>query len=107
MYEAGATEQNALLEPGDILNVQDRSFNKIFVLGEVQKPGSLIMTKKRSTLAEALADTGYIVQENSNPMWIYVMRGETEIPELFHLDASSPDAMLADKFPLRPRHCLC
>lgn len=62
------------------------------------------MTKKRSTLAEALADTGYIVQENSNPMWIYVMRGETEIPELFHLDASSPDAMLlADKFPLRPR----
>jgi len=104
MYEAGATEQNALLEPGDILNVQDRSFNKIFVLGEVQKPGSLVMTKKRSTLAEALADTGYIVQENSNPMWIYVMRGETEMPELFHLDASSPDAMLlADKFPLRPR----
>ncbi|MBK7847726.1 MAG: polysaccharide biosynthesis/export family protein, partial [Zoogloea sp.] len=104
MYEAGATEQNALLEPGDILNVQDRSFNKIFVLGEVQKPGSLVMTKKRSTLAEALADTGYIAQDSSNPKWIYVMRGESETPELFHLDGSSPDAMLlADRFPLRPR----
>ncbi len=104
MYEAGATEQNALLEPGDILNVQDRSFNKIFVLGEVTKPGSLVMTKKRSTLAEALADAGYITQDRSNPKWIYVMRGESETPELFHLDGSSPDAMLlADRFPLRPR----
>jgi len=104
MYENGATEQNALLEHGDILNVQDRSFNKIFVLGEVQKPGSLVMTKKRSTLAEALADTGYIAQDKANPKWIYVMRGESETPELFHLDGSSPDAMLlADRFPLRPR----
>lgn len=104
MYEAGATEQNALLEPGDILNVQDRSFNKIFVLGEVTKPGSLVMTKKRSTLAEALADAGYITQDRSNPKWIYVMRGESETPELFHLDGSSPDAMLlADRFNLKPR----
>lgn len=104
MYEAGATEQNALLEPGDILNVQDRSFNKIFVLGEVQKPGSLIMSKKRSTLAEALADAGYISQDNANPKWIYVMRGDSNTPEVFHLDGSSPDAMLlADRFPLQPR----
>ena len=104
MYENGATDQNALLEHGDILNVQDRSFNKIFVLGEVQKPGSLVMTKKRSTLAEALADSGYIAQEKANPKWIYVMRGESDTPELFHLDGSSPDAMLlADRFPLRPR----
>lgn len=104
MYENGATDQNALLEHGDILNVQDRSFNKIFVLGAVQKPGSLVMTKKRSTLAEALADTGYIAQDQANPKWIYVMRGDSETPELFHLDGSSPDALLlADRFPLRPR----
>ena len=104
MYEAGATEQNTLLEPGDILNVQDRSFNKIFVLGEVAKPGSLVMTKKRSTLAEALADSGYIAQDRSNPKWIYVMRGDSDVPELFHLDGSSPDSMLlADRFTLRPR----
>ena len=104
MYEAGATEQNALLEPGDILNVQDRSFNKIFVLGEVAKPGSLIMTKRRSTLAEALSDAGYIAQDRSNPKWIYVMRGDSDVPELFHLDGSSPDSMLlADRFTLQPR----
>lgn len=104
MYEEGATEQNALLEPGDIVNVLDRSYNKIFVLGEVVKPGSLLMNKRRSTLAEALGDAGYISQDRSNPRWIYVMRSDDDVPELFHLDGRSPDAMLlADRFPLKPR----
>lgn len=104
MYEEGATEQNALLEPGDIVNVLDRSYNKIFVLGEVLKPGSMLMNKKRSTLAEALGDAGYINQEKSSPRWIYVMRSDDDTPELFHLDGRSPDAMLlADRFPLKPR----
>jgi polysaccharide export outer membrane protein len=104
MYERGATEQNALLEPGDIVNVLDRSFNKIFVLGEVKNPGSLIMNKGRLTLAEALADAGFINQDSANPRWIYVMRGDSDRPELFHLDAQSPDAiLLADRFPLHPR----
>jgi len=104
MYDYGATAQNALLENGDIINVADRSYNKIFVLGEVVRPGSQVMNKKRSTLAEALSDAGYISQTTSNPRWIYVMRGDTETPELFHLDSRLPDAMLlADRFPLRPR----
>jgi polysaccharide export outer membrane protein len=104
MYEEGATEQNAMLEPGDIVNVPDRSYNKIFVLGEVAKPGSMIMNKKRSTLAEALGDAGYVNQDRANPRWIYVMRGDNDTPELFHLDGRTPDAMLlADRFPLRPR----
>ena len=104
MYDYGATAQNALLEHGDIINVADRSYNKIFVLGEVVRPGSQVMNKKRSTLAEALSDAGYISQTTSNPRWIYVMRGDTETPELFHLDSRLPDAMLlADRFPLRPR----
>ncbi len=104
MYEDGATEQNALLEPNDIVNVSDRSYNKIFVLGEVLKPGSLVMNKKRSTLAEALSDAGYINQDRASPNWIYVMRGDSDMPRLFHLDGRSPDAMLlADRFPLLPR----
>ncbi len=104
MYDYGARDQNALLEQGDIVKVSDRSYNKIFVLGEVTKPGSLVMNQKRSTLAEALSDSGYINQTTADPRWVYVMRGNSDTPELFHLDASLPDAMLlADRFPLRPR----
>ena len=104
MYDYGASDQNALLEQGDIVNVTDRSYNKVFVLGEIAKPGSLVMNKKRSTLAEALSDAGYINQNTADPRWIYVMRGNTDTPELFHLDSRLPDALLlADRFPLRPR----
>jgi polysaccharide export outer membrane protein len=104
LYEDGATGQNVRLEPGDIVNVPDRQQNKIFVLGEVTKPGSYVMNKRRSTLAEVLGDAGFVNQLTSNPGWIYVMRGSTDAPELFHLNASSPDALLlADRFPLQPR----
>src|SRR5574343_1288111 len=104
MYERGKIEQNVLLQDGDILNIPDKAQNKIFVLGEVAKPGSLVMNKRRATLAEALSDAGYINQDRANPRWIYVMRGDDDKPKLFHLDGRSPDAMLlADKFPLKPR----
>ena len=104
LYEDGEISQNVKLEPGDIVNVPDRSLNKVFVLGEVQKPGSYYMNKKRITLAEALADAGYVNELTSNPKFIYVMRGQADSPELYHLDSKSPDALLlADRFPLRPR----
>lgn len=104
LYEEGAVGQNVRLQPNDIVNVPDRALNKVFVLGEVQKPGSFFMNKRRATLAEALADAGYINQQSANPHWIFVMRGQADQPELFHLDAKSPDALLlADRFLLRPR----
>ncbi len=104
LYEEGAVGQNVMLQPNDIVNVPDRALNKVFVLGEVQKPGSFFMNKRRITLAEALADAGYINQQSANPHWIFVMRGQADQPELFHLDSKSPDALLlADRFPLRPR----
>lgn len=104
LYDEGVIAQNVMMQPDDIVNVPDRSLNKVFVLGEVQKPGSYFMNKKRITLAEALSDAGYIDERSSNPKWIFVMRGQGNKPELFHLDSKSPDALLlADRFPLRPR----
>lgn len=104
LYEEAATSQNVRLEPGDIINVPDRQRNKIFVLGEVLRPGAQVMNKRRSTLAEALSEAGYVNQVTSNPGWIYVMRGNAESSQLFHLNARSPDALLlADRFSLQPR----
>lgn len=104
LYENGATWQNIRLESGDVINVPDRQLNKIFVLGEIMKPGSYVMNKRRSTLAEVLADAGFVNQLTSDPRWIFVMRGNVDRPEIFHLDARSPDALLlADRFPMKPR----
>ena len=62
------------------------------------------MLKRRMTLAEALADSGGLDPIAGNPGKIYVIRGNYAAPDIYHLDASSPDALLlATQFQLRPR----
>jgi polysaccharide biosynthesis/export protein len=119
LYEGGDTSQNALLEGGDVLNVPDRQFNKVFVLGETnivnsfaagtnstQRSRSIYMNKGRLTLTEALSEGGGVNQETADAARIFVFRSGlvNGQPEIFHLDAKSPDALiLADRFPLQPR----
>jgi len=111
LYEGGDTSQNVLLKHGDVLNVPDNTFNKVFVLGETTlgrgfgiRPRSLIMNKARMTLTEALSDSGGLTQDTSDAARIFVFRGGMGKSEIFHLDARSPDAfLLAERFPMQPR----
>lgn len=114
LYEGGDTSQNVLLQHGDVLNVPDSAFNKVFVLGETNfnisggggsiRSRSILMNKGRMTLTEALSDGGSFNQETSDPARVFVFRGGLGKPEIYHLNAKSPDALLlADRFPLQPR----
>ncbi|MDD5461891.1 MAG: polysaccharide biosynthesis/export family protein [Methylococcales bacterium] len=122
LYEGGDLSQNATLQHGDVLNVPDREFNKIFVLGETTsstigggvsvaaggtlstRSRSLYMSKGRMTLTEALSDAGGISQDLADAARIFVFRGGLGKPKIYHLDAKSPDALLlADRFALQPR----
>ncbi|HYG68473.1 MAG TPA: polysaccharide export protein, partial [Anaeromyxobacteraceae bacterium] len=103
LYEEGDVSQNWLLQDGDILNVPNRQQNKVFVLGEVRQPLSRTMVKGRMSLAEAIADSAGFDQLTSNPGGVYVFRGSYDQPGVFHLDASSADALLlATQFQLEP-----
>jgi polysaccharide biosynthesis/export protein len=112
LYEGGDLSQNVMLQHGDVLNVPDNDFNKVFVLGDTGQIGerttggrtrSLVMNKGRMTLAEALSDSGGPSQLTSDPARIFIFRGALGKPEIYHLDAKSPDALiLADRFPLQP-----
>lgn len=104
LYEKGDTSQNIFVEDGDVINVQDSVYNKIFVLGEVNTPGSFLMNKSRKSLAEALGDAGGVNQNTSNPEHVYVLRYDENGSSVFHLDAKSAESfILADQFPLKPR----
>jgi polysaccharide export outer membrane protein len=122
LYEGGDLRQNVPLQQGDVLNVPDRQFNKVFVFGDTSaattgsgsaafeggsgstRSRSLYMSKGRMTLVEALSDAGGISQDLSDAARIFVFRGGLGKPKIFHLDAKSPDAfLLADRFPLQPR----
>jgi len=114
LYEGGDITQNVLLKQGDVLNVADNQFNKIFVFGENTVGGtgagrsrSVIMNKGRMTLTEGLSEAGGFDQTTADAARIFVFRGGLNKPEIFHLDAQSPDALLlAEHFPLEPHDIL-
>lgn len=108
----GDLSQNILLQDGDVLNIPDRRLRKVFLMGEVIKPSSVVMPVGKLTLAEVLSDVGGINQNTANAQQVYVIRqntanlGKSEVASLdiFHLDSTSPTSVLyADQFELQPR----
>lgn len=104
IYERGDFSHNHLLQDGDILQIPDRNQQKVFVLGEVERPSALLMHKGRMTLAEAIGEAGGVDRGTSNPGRIFVIRGNPKQPEIYHLDGNSADSLiLGDQFSLKPR----
>jgi len=105
LYYQGDVSQNIRLQPGDILTIPENRYNKVFVLGEVTKPQSLILPRGRLSLAEAVSDSGGFNPLSSNAGQLYVIRsGSNGRPQIWHLNAAAPDALvLADRFDLQPR----
>lgn len=107
MYEKGLTTQNLLLKDGDVLNVGDQKDSKVFVMGEANRQQAIQINKGRMTLSQALAEASGVDFNTSRPGDIYVIRAGDMHPEIFQLDAESPDAMiLADQFPLQAHDTL-
>jgi polysaccharide export outer membrane protein len=103
LYEKGGADQNLLLRDGDVLNIPDRRDSKVFVMGEVGRQQALqIGNGQRMTLAQALAEAYGVDFNSSRPEEIYVIRTGELKPEIFQLNAESPDALiLADQFSLQ------
>jgi polysaccharide export outer membrane protein len=92
-----------MLQHGDIVNVLDRSQQKVFVMGEVRSPGSVEIINGHLTLAAAIGEVGGVNQNSSDPGNIYVVRGtDKDNPEIFHLDATFATGMLlAERFDMQ------
>jgi len=105
LFFAGDISQNMLLQDGDVVNLPDRRYKKVFVLGEVIKPYSAVMPLGRYTLTEALSDAGGLDPAKSNASQIYVIRNVANKQNaVYHLDARSPLALImADDFVMQPR----
>jgi polysaccharide biosynthesis/export protein len=102
LYSQGNTTQNLLLQDGDVLYVPDHKDNKVLVMGEVGKQQALQINKGKLSLSQALAESYGFDFNTSNPEEIFVIRPSETKPEIFQLNAESPDAMiLADQFALQ------
>ena len=103
LYDYADSSQNLLLQHGDIVNVLDRSQQKVFVMGEVRNPGSVEIINGRLSLAAALGERGGVNQLSADPSGIFVVRGSNrENPEIFQLDAGFATGMLlAERFEMQ------
>jgi polysaccharide export outer membrane protein len=104
LHQEGKIPPSLLLADGDILYVPSKDLRKVYVIGEVFNQASLPFQRHRFSLTEAISDAGGINPVNANPAQIYVIRGRPEKMEIFHLDASTPAALiLGEHFYLQPR----
>ncbi|MGH8502385.1 MAG: polysaccharide biosynthesis/export family protein [Gammaproteobacteria bacterium] len=105
------------LRNGDRIYLNDTQ-DRIFMVGEFMEQKTLPVPTSGLTLAESIAASGGLNLETADAGGVYVIRGmvsqqdmdDGEVrakdisPEIFHLDASSIDALiLADRFQLQPR----
>jgi polysaccharide export outer membrane protein len=106
MLKAGKNPSDIILQPGDILHVNARDENTVYVMGEVVKPTAVTPLRDGTlTLAEALSQAGNMSPTTSNAKQLFVIRQiPGDEPVIYHLDAQSPVSMLlANQFPLEPK----
>ena len=103
LYDYADSSQNLTLQHGDILNVLDRSQQKVFMMGEIRTPGSVEIINGYLTLSAAIGEAGGVNQTSADSGGIYVIRGtDKDNPEIFHLDATFATGMLlAERFDMR------
>ncbi|MBY4769580.1 polysaccharide biosynthesis/export family protein [Burkholderia ambifaria] len=106
MAEQGRNPSKMVLRNGDLVRVLPRDESGVFVMGEVNKPvTALPMRNGRLTLSDAIAQAGSLNANTADAAQLYVVRGmQDEQPQVYHLDARSPVAMvLANQFQLKPK----
>ncbi|WP_424070307.1 polysaccharide biosynthesis/export family protein [Paraburkholderia sp.] len=95
-----------VLKNGDILRIEAREDYGVYLMGEVNKPGTVLpMRNGKLSLADAISQAGSINNGTADAKELYVIRGGPGLkPQVYHLDATSPVSMLlANQFELEPK----
>jgi len=77
---------------------------KIYVMGEILKPGLQPITDAPLTLADVINLAGGLDPNSADPRQIFVIRGDSSMPKIYWLNAKSPTAiLLAEQFQMQPK----
>nr|WP_322015099.1 polysaccharide biosynthesis/export family protein [Paraburkholderia sp. J12] len=104
LIRKGMNPDRIILHDGDLVRIFAQADSKVFVVGEVERPGGVMFNNGHMSLNEAIGEAGGISQASADASQVYVVRGrDTGKPVVFHLDASNASAMAtADGFDLQP-----
>ncbi len=91
-----------LRNPQVTVQVEKFRNRHVYVLGEVGAQGMQALTDKPLSIMEALSAAGGINPSSADPSHIYVVRGSYLQPDVFWLNAQTPQTlMIAEHFPLQ------
>ncbi|MGF6301479.1 MULTISPECIES: polysaccharide biosynthesis/export family protein [Paraburkholderia] len=106
LVKRGHNPSDIYLQPGDTVRVNAREDSGVYVMGEVNKPATVLPLRNGSlTLSQAISDGGSFDSNTAAGQQLFVIRDSTsQSPQIYHLDATSPVAMLlANQFELQPK----
>ena len=106
LYQKGDMSQNRLLQHNDIIHVPRNDALKVFVMGDVAKAETQMISRAGLTLAEALNNTGGMSENTGDASGIFVLRASSEkdkLVDVYQLDASNGVMLLlSTQFELKP-----
>jgi polysaccharide biosynthesis/export protein len=106
LVKRGRNPSDIYLQPGDLVRVAAREDSGVYVMGEVNKPVTVVPMRNGSmTLSQAISDGGSFDSNTAAARQLFVIRNSTSAsPQIYHLDATSPVSMvLANQFELQPK----
>ncbi|MFP3565371.1 polysaccharide biosynthesis/export family protein [Paraburkholderia sp. SIMBA_030] len=106
LIKRGRNPSEIYLQPGDLVRVSSREDSGVYVMGEVNKPATILPMRNGSlTLSQAISDSGSFDSNTAQTRQLFVIRNSmSEQPQVYHLDATSPVSMLlANQFELQPK----
>ena len=103
----GDTSQNILLQPKDLVYVDNNELAKVFVLGEVVQAKAYSIGRQDMTLADALSQAGGLNELTADASGVFVFRksdNSEKLADVYQLDANNAVSyILADQFKLEAR----
>jgi polysaccharide biosynthesis/export protein len=106
LLKRGRNPSKIYMKPGDLVRVAAREDSGVYVMGEVNKPATVLPLRNGSlTLSQAISDGGSFDSNTAAAKQLFVIRNSTSAsPQIYHLDATSPVSMiLANQFELQPK----
>lgn len=101
---AGIRRNNPVMIAGDVVSVPRRRAEEAFILGQVQKPAAVDLSREPVTLTQALTRQGGLDELRADARGVFVFRASGEGMTVFQLETSSPQGLvLGTRFVLEPR----
>ncbi len=82
LLKAGDLSQNIILRPGDLIHVPDDSTQRVYVMGEVNRPGQVGMGATRLSLTDVITQVGGIKESSADAAGVFVIRPSARLDRL-------------------------